>query len=357
VSSWRTLWRVMNSQQSIRRTSPNARRKRRRWFRWESVHAFELCTCEKFHAHRRANDVRRRDDVTKIATFQHSCQTVGAESLFGLSHEPWWAEHSGTRNRAVRCARVIDGLNAYSFTIYRYLREGVTFQRYSSRRRVTEYYTFLGICSHFGQSGHLRLSQTPSRWVCCPVQGIGILNIVKRIAALRLREVAIATSTWRRRASERESNHGSRLRPKRDSAPPTLSKCSKAAFFVTSSQRASFVSQRAQNLARIITLHPNALISVKITNVACARHSATFGWVSINCLCEKLPSQLRADSHSWGVPDTCEEISDTCELDVFVQFWRKHDRAIRISNVTVLWMRDYRAVGNTKSQTREIALI
>ena len=48
---------------------------------------------------------------------------------------------------------MIAGLNVYSVTIYRYLREGVAFQRFSSRRRGAEYYTFLGICSHFGQNG------------------------------------------------------------------------------------------------------------------------------------------------------------------------------------------------------------
>ena len=58
-------------------------------FRWKAVDASKLCTCEKFRAHRRTNDARRRDDVTKIATFQHSCQPSGAESLFGLSHESW----------------------------------------------------------------------------------------------------------------------------------------------------------------------------------------------------------------------------------------------------------------------------
>ena len=49
--------------------------------------ASKLCICEKFRAHRRTNDARRRDDVTKNAIFQHSCQTAGAESPFGLSRQ------------------------------------------------------------------------------------------------------------------------------------------------------------------------------------------------------------------------------------------------------------------------------
>jgi len=48
------------------------------------VHALNLCIREKFRAHRRTNDARRRDDVTKIASFEQSCQTAGAESLIRL---------------------------------------------------------------------------------------------------------------------------------------------------------------------------------------------------------------------------------------------------------------------------------
>ena len=46
--------------------------------------ALKVCTCEKFRALRRTNDARRRDDVTKIARFEQSCQTVGAESRIRL---------------------------------------------------------------------------------------------------------------------------------------------------------------------------------------------------------------------------------------------------------------------------------
>jgi len=42
--------------------------------------------------------------------------------------------------------------NVHSSSVYRYVREGVAFQRYSSSRRVTEHDTFLGICSHFDQN-------------------------------------------------------------------------------------------------------------------------------------------------------------------------------------------------------------
>jgi len=74
---------------------------------------------------------------------------------------PFWLESwsvviwtfTDAQTRRATCARAIDGLNVYSCTIYRYVREGATLQRFSWRRRVTEYYTFLGICSHFGQIG------------------------------------------------------------------------------------------------------------------------------------------------------------------------------------------------------------
>ena len=68
---------------------------------------------------------------------------------------------------------------------------------------------FLAFAVVLAKLGHRRTSQTPSRRMCCPVQGIAILNLVKSVA-LRLREVAFATSTGRQRVGECEYHHGSR---------------------------------------------------------------------------------------------------------------------------------------------------
>jgi len=67
---------------------------------------------------------------------------------------------------------------------------------------------FLAFAVILVKSGHLRVSQTPSRWMCYPVQGIAMLNIVKSVA-LQCREIAFATSKGRQRVGERESHHDS----------------------------------------------------------------------------------------------------------------------------------------------------
>ena len=67
---------------------------------------------------------------------------------------------------------------------------------------------FLAFADILAKMGHLRTHQTPSRWMCCTVQGIAILNIVKSVA-LHRREAVFATSTGRQRVEERESHHGS----------------------------------------------------------------------------------------------------------------------------------------------------
>jgi len=99
----------------------------------------------------------------------------------------------------------------FSFTIYRYLHEGVKALNFSATPgvgvlpNITRFLAFVVILA---KSDHLRTSQTPSRWMCCPVQGIAILNIVKRVA-LHRREAVFATSNGRQRVGEREYHDGS----------------------------------------------------------------------------------------------------------------------------------------------------
>jgi len=91
----------------------------------------------------------------------HESQTTYSPSIRkrGWCRVPFWLESwiviswtfTDAHTRRATWERVIDGLNVYSSTTYHYVREGVTFQRFSSRRRGGEYYTFHGICSHFGQ--------------------------------------------------------------------------------------------------------------------------------------------------------------------------------------------------------------
>ena len=101
--------------------------------------------------------------------------------------------------------------------------------------------------------------------MCCPVQGIVILNIVKSVA-LHRREVAFAISTGRQRIGAREYHLCSRLHFYCVSR--LLSKTT--ALFVTSSHlRASILRHAARNFARMIhfSYYNSAVVSVVIADV------------------------------------------------------------------------------------------